>query len=361
MVNPANQTNPKYLQQFCSSADPDDPSCLMSGDSPNHAWTSAASQDALRTAGFGFCPDAAGGHYAPYCNFLNDYGANAGLAQALLPHPMYNPSESAGGLTNTFDMNGTALYNALQASAQKRFSQGYSILANYTLSRSMSNTDEASAYVNYGALNGFDQKPEWTVANNDQTHMLNIATVYELPIGPGTAFLNGGGWLAKNVVGGWQLSGTFQYASGTPMTIYSWSADPFLNGFNRANYDRSMPLHVNYNNYYKGKPVFSTAAFSDPGFAGGNSPRNVSALRSPFNSNENLGLAKHFFVGEHVTAELRMEFFNVLNRMQVCTPDSSVSDGTNSFGLVQPNGKGDSNPCQRNTPRQGQAFFKLNF
>jgi hypothetical protein len=361
MVNPLNQTNPKYLKQFCSSANPDDPNCLMSGDSPNHKWTSVASQNALMSAGFAFCPDAAGGHFAPYCNFMKDYGANAGLAQALLPHPMFNPSESAGGLTNTFDMNGTAFYNALQASVQKRFSQGYSILANYTLSRSMSNTDEASAYVNYGALNGFDQKSEWTVASNDQTHMVNIATVYELPIGPGTPFLNGGGLLAKNLVGGWQLSGTFQYASGTPMSVYSSTADPFQNGFNRANYDHSVPLHVNYNNYYKGKSVFNTAAFSDPGFAGGDSPRNLSTLRSPFNSNENLAFAKHFYIGEHVTAELRMELFNVLNRMQVCTPDSTVSDAATSFGLVSPNGTGGSNPCQKNTPRQGQAFFKLNF
>jgi hypothetical protein len=363
MVNPLNQTNPKYLKQFCSSADPNDPNCPMSPNSPNGAWTSAVSQAALQTVGFALCPSGttSAGFYAPYCNFMNDYGANAGLAQALLPHPMYNPSESAGGLTNTFDMNGTAFYNALQVSAQKRFSQGYSVLANYTLSKTMSNTDEASAYANYGALNGSDQKSEWTVANNDQPHMLNTVLVYELPIGSGKPFLNGGGLLAKNILGGWQLSGTFQYASGTPLTIYSWSTDPFLNGFNRANYDRSVPLHVNYDNYYKGKPVFSTAAFSNPGFAEGNSPRNLSALRSPFNSNENLGLAKYFFAGEHVTAELRMEFFNVLNRMQVCAPDNSASDAATSFGLVSPNGTGGSNPCQKNTPRQGQAFFKLNF
>jgi hypothetical protein len=118
---------------------------------------------------------------------------------------------------------------------------------------------------------------------------------------------------------------------------------------------------VNYKNYYSGKPVYNTAAFSDPGFAPGNSPRNLTELRTPFSSNENLAVAKRFFAGRRVDMEVRMEFFNVLNRMQVCTPDTTVSDGNESFGYVQPNGSGGSSPCQSNTPRQGQAYFKLSF
>lgn len=363
MMNPINQTNPKYLTQFCSSGDPNDSSCLMSPSSPNYAWTTAASQTALQTAGFAICPSgtASAGYYAPYCNFMKDYGANAGLAQALLPHPMFNPSESAGGLSNTFDLNGTALYNGLQASAQKRFSQGFSVLANYTLSKSMANTDSGFAYQNYGSLNAFNQKAEWTATSSDQTNMLNIATVYELPFGPNKRWMNANDLLSKNIIGGWQLSGTFQYASGTPMMVTASATDPLLNGFNRANYDSSVPLHLNYKNYYKGKSVFNTTAFSDPGFKPGTAPRNIADLRTPFNSAENLALAKHFSAGEHVTAELRMEFFNILNRMQVCAPDMDFSAGTNSFGMVQPNGTGGSSPCQKNTPRQGQAFFKLNF
>jgi hypothetical protein len=145
------------------------------------------------------------------------------------------------------------------------------------------------------------------------------------------------------------------------MMVTASATDPLLNGFNRANYDSSVPLHLNYKNYYKGKSVFNTTAFSDPGFKPGTAPRNIADLRTPFNSAENLALAKHFSAGEHVTAELRMEFFNILNRMQVCAPDMDFSAGTNSFGMVQPNGTGGSSPCQKNTPRQGQAFFKLNF
>ncbi len=363
IVNPINQTDPKYLAQFCASGKVDDPNCAMSPDSPNYAWTSPVAQADLAAAGLSRCPSntPSAGYYAPYCNFMQDYGANRGLPQALLPYPQYNPTESCGGICNPFDLNGAAFYNGLQAQLLKRYAAGLSILANYTLARSLSNTDSGFAYQNYGSLNKFNQKAEWTVSSADQTHTANLALVYELPFGPGKRLLSQGGNLGKNAWGGWQLSGAFQYASGNPLTVFTNSTDPLLNGFNRANFDSSVPLHVNYKNYYKGLPVFTTSAFSDPGFAPGNSPRNLTQLRGPFGSNENLALAKRFFAGERLNMELRMEFFNVLNRVQVCTPDTTVSDGAQNFGLVQPDGKGGSSPCQNNAPRQGQAYFKISF
>jgi hypothetical protein len=363
MLNPVNQTNPKFLTMFCPSANPGDPNCLMSPNSPNFAWTSPASQAALQSAGFSLCPAGtpSAGFFAPYCNFLTDYGSGAGLPQALLPFPMYNPSESGGGLFNPFDTNGTAFYNALQVQTQKRFSSGLSFLVAYTLSKTMSNTDTGFSVFNFGSESKFNQKAEWSTAGNDQTHLLTISGVYELPIGPGKKFLNKSGLLAKNVIGGWQLSGSFQYSSGTPLTVFASNNDPFLNGFNRANFDPTVPLNVNYNNYYKGASIFNTAAFSNPGFAEGNEPRALGQLRNPFNANENFALAKRFYFGEHVNAELRMEFFNVLNRMQVCGPDTNLPDGPGNFGLVSPNGSSGSNTCQGNSPRQGQAFFKVSF
>jgi hypothetical protein len=381
LLNPINQTNPQFLTTFCASGDPNDPNCPMSPVSPNAAWTSAVSQADLQAAGFSQAsvtcgpntnnPGLSGTFFTPYVNFLCDYGAGKNLSQALLPYPQFNPSGSCGGICNNFDTNGTALYNALQVQAQKRFSGGLSFLVAYTLSKTMSNTDTGFSTFNFGSENKFNQKSEWSIAGNDQTHLLAISGVYELPIGPGKKFLNKGGHLAKNIIGGWQLSGVFQYASGMPQTVYSStgvaSNDPFQNGFNRANFDPSIPLKVDYNNYYKGLPIFNTAAFSDAGFAPGNEPRVIAQLRNPFSSNENIGLSKRFFFGEHVIAELRVEFFNVLNRMQICGVgqggqglDNKVNDGSSQFGLINPTG-GVSGTCQANTPRQGQGFFKVSF
>jgi len=339
----------------------------MSPGSSNFAWTSGASQAALQSLGFSqttyatnTCGNPSGPVtlFTPYVNFCGDYGSSAGLSQALLPYPMYNPSESGGGLFNQFDTNGTAYYNALQVQAQKRYTNGLSFLVAYTLSKTMSNTDTGFAAFNFGSENRFNQKSEWSIAGNDQTHLLNITGVYELPLGPGKKYLNKRGLVAKNIVGGWQLTAALQYATGTPNTVYSNNNDPFLNGFNRADFNSQLRFNLDYNNYYKGLPVFNQAAFSDPGFKQGNEPRVVGVFRQPFNANENLGLAKRFFFGERVNAELRIEFFNVLNRMQICGVnqglDNNVNDGPGSFARI-------SGPCQANTARQGQAFFKVSF
>lgn len=376
MLNPINQTNPTLLAKFCPTGIATDPTCLMSPASPNSAWTSGPSQAALQSLGFAqsavTCgantnnPGASGTFFTPYVNFLCDYGAGKPFSQAVLPYPQYNPSESAGGLTNQFNMAGSSTYNALQAQIQKRWSNGLTFLANYTLSRNMSNTDSGFSSFNNGALNGFNQKAEWSVSQNDQTHVVNISGVYELPLGPGKRFLNHGGIAMKNLLGGWQLSNLFTYASGTPITIGVGGNDhdPFLNAFNRANYNPAAGLNINYNNYYKGLPVFNTAAFSDPGFTAGNEPRVLAALRNPFQSNENLALAKKFFFNERMNLELRMEYLNVFNRMQICGPDTGVDDGAN-FGTIGRTVLQDGTvafaPCQANTPRQGQVFLKFTF
>jgi hypothetical protein len=268
-------------------------------------------------------------------------------------------------LTNQFNMAGSSTYNALQTQVQKRFSNGLTFLANYTLSRNMSNTDSGFSSFNNGALNGFNQKAEWSVSENDQTNVVNITGVYELPLGPGKKFLNQGGLAMKNLLGGWQLSGQFTYGSGLPQTVTVGGNDndPFLNGFNRANYNPAIPLNLNYNNYYKSLPVFNTAAFSDPGFGAGDEPRVLGALRAPFQSNENVALAKKFYFSERMGLEIRMEYSNFFNRVIMCNPDFTVTDST--FGLVNAttlsNGAVVSGPCQSNTARQGQIFAKFTF
>jgi hypothetical protein len=364
-----------HLPSLLNNPDQLDPKFLALGNTLGAAWTDPASQAALQSAGFGAstytaasCPatspgaGTAGTFFTPYVNFMCDFGPSQNLQQALRPYPQYS------SLQNNFDMTGTALYNGLQVQGQKRFSNGLSFLVAYTLSRTMSNTDTGFPTFNNNSLNKFNQKPEWSIASNDQTHLLNITGVYELPIGPGKRILNHGGTLAKNLVGGWQLSGNFSYASGQPFGIGA-SNDPLLNGFNRANLT-GQPINLNWNNYYKGLPVFNPAAFADPGsFVPGTTLRNIAALRNPFQSNENIALAKKFFFGERVSAELRMEFFNILNRMQVCGgPNAGVNQtdtGVNhvgTFGLDSASAVGGPvSPCQGNTPRQGQAYFRISF
>jgi hypothetical protein len=295
----------------------------------------------------------AAGIGAPYGNFINDFGGGATVLQALRPYPQY------AGIFNNFDNTGSSLYNAMQVQLEKRFSSGLSFLVSYTLSRMMSNTN--SGFTSFGAtaLNKNNQAAEWSIDNNDQTNMVSIAGTYELPIGRGKALLGHNGWVSS-VLGGWQISPILTYATGTPI----WSGtggsvvapgDPLGNGCapcNRANVVPGVQQEFSYSNVYRGLPVLNAAAFTAPGlWTLGTAPR-VLPLRLPWNLNENVSLAKGFNIGERFKAELRISYFNLLNRV--------VFGGPNTLLLTDPT-FGQVINQQANSARQGQAQFTVSF
>ena len=343
-LNNPNQLTLGTLNALCPN---NAPNCVL-----GQAWTSPAAQAVLKAAGFG----SSGGYYTPYANFITDYGSSQILGQALRPLPQYT------SVVNNFENEGVTEYNALQVQAQRRFTNGLTYLVSYTLSKTMSNTDSGFGTFNAGSLNTYNQQADWAVASNDQTHLINISGVYELPIGPGKPFLHSSNAVNRLAVGGWQLSGIFQYGSGTPFTIGAPGCP--LQGFyycNRANVVPGQAFDLNWKNYYKGLPVFNVNAFSNPGnWAIGNAARNISALRNPWSQNENLALAKHLSFTERFNGEIRVEYYNIMNRVTVCgSSDNQVQDG--NFGYDSIRSPGVPAPCQGNTARQGQATFKLNF
>ena len=289
----------------------------------------------------------AAGIKSPYPSFVSQFNANgaqgATVFQALLPYPQFS------SIFDNFDDNGSSLYNALQVQVEKRYSHGLSFLVSYNLSRMMSNTTSGFTSFTNGSLNKNNQKAEWSVDNNDQPEMVNLAATYELPFGKGRRFLNKGG-VANVVLGGWQISPLLTYASGTPLQI-GVPGSPLGNG-NRANVIAGVQQEFSYSNVYKGLPVINAAAFSNPGlWVIGNSPRELTGVRNPFNKNENIALAKYFPVGEKVKLKLEIEYFNAFNRVIFGSPDTTLTDS--NFGKVI--------NSQANTQRQGQAHFEVRF
>lgn len=280
----------------------------------------------------------------PYPSFNTDF-PTATVLQALRPYPQY------AGIFNNFDMTGSSLYHGMQLQLEKRYTNGLSFLVSYTLSRMMSNTNSGFTSFVSNSLNKDNQKAEWSIDNNDQTHIVSIAATYELPIGKGRSFMNRGG-VANFFLGGWQISPLLSYASGSPQQV-NVAGDPLGNGTgNRPNVVPGVPLMFSYDNVYKGLPVFNKAAFTDPGpWAIGNEKRYLSGLRGPAFLNENVALAKYFPVGERVKFKLEVEFFNILNRVVFGTPNTNLEDP--NFGRVI--------NSQANTQRQGQGHIEVRF
>ncbi len=280
----------------------------------------------------------------PYPTFTADF-PTATVLQALRPYPQY------AGIFNNFDMTGSALYEALQVQAEKRYTNGLSFLVSYNLSKMMSNTNSGFTSFASNSLNKDNQKSEWSIDNNDQTHVISIAGTYELPFGKGRTFMNKGG-VANVLLGGWQISPLLTYGSGFPLQV-NVAGNPLGNGAgNRPNLVAGQPLQYSYTNVYKGLPVLNAAAFQNPGeWAIGNEPRYVGSMRTPFNYNENVALAKYFPLGEHVKLKLEMEYDNLLNRVVFGGPDTNLNDA--NFGKVI--------NSQANTWRQGQGHITILF
>jgi hypothetical protein len=353
-----NSLNYNFVKSVCPPGETSATQCVL--DQP---WTSSAAQAVLQSQGFAQAPctisgcPASGMAYTPYVNFVNDWGTGFPLYQAEAPYPAYQFVE------NNFDTSGADKYNALQMSVQKRTGSGLTFLVSYTLSKYLTNTDSGFSTFNFRGLNPLNPNAEWSVGLNDQTHVLTMAGTYELPLGPGRKLLNHGGLAMKNLVGGWKLGMVNWYESGTPIQLSACGDQPYCdpllfstNGWNRPN-RASGPLNLNWNNYYKGLPVFNTSLFSYPGaWRFGTGAPLYTDLRGSFYSDEDLSLSKKFFFTERFSAELSMQFFNVLNRMQVgnCVSTEVTSA---AFGVDGTPGI----PCQGNTPRRGQAEFQVFF
>ena len=299
----------------------------------------------------------ADGFSLPYTQFVHDFGGGSTVAQSLVPYPQYS------NIFNNFEGFGTTYYQSLQVEVEKRFSNGLSFLAGYTLSRLMDNTSSGFSSFTSGGINKYNQRPEWAVSNSDEPQTLKASGTYELPIGPGKKYVNN--HVLGNVVGGWQVGWILDYENGGDFGVGE-NGSPFPNGFNRPSRNSSVHLGTaSYNrtrdyfvkNAGKGTPpqIFNPAAFSltPTQYVIGDAQRAYGALRNPGYAFESLNARKHFYMGDHLQGILQVDYFNAFNRTQFNGPDTNANDG-NFGGSTTSQSSNISN-------RQGQVSFRLEF
>ncbi len=74
---------------------------------------------------------------------------------------------------------------------------------------------------------------EYSIGALDQTHIIKLSTVYELPFGEDRRWLTSG--IASKILGGWRIAAVQNYASGTPIGVTANAPLPIFNGTNRPN------------------------------------------------------------------------------------------------------------------------------
>ena len=210
--------------------------------------------------------------------------------------------------------NGHGHYHAGQFSLTKRFSQGLSLLANYTYARSI---DDSSSELNFTYRPEEGRKDMRGPSDFDINHRVVVSYLYEIPLGKGRPFLNQGG-VANAVLGGWAVSGISTFMSGPPAQVHlpgNWAVrGPIL--FTRpdcvSNPNQSS-IRSNVRN--NGLQYFNPRGFQlPPPFLLGNCGRNT--LRSAGINNFDMAFHKQFELTERVSLQARFEFFNIFNHAQ---------------------------------------------
>jgi Carboxypeptidase regulatory-like domain len=246
---------------------------------------------------------------------------------------------------------GSANYNALQFSLNKRYSSGVGFDVSYTWSKTMdAGTDGPDGDV----AGGVPQDPydvrafgSYSRAGFDIPNILAVNTLFQIPVGTGKRFSTGNK-LVDYFVGNWQINNIFSAHTGQPYSV-TVSSD-IANTGNAGDYE-TMNL-VGNPNLRKRTPAewFNTTAFQVPaGFTYGSAGRNL--LRQADSWNLDSSVFRQFPLGESRSFQLRGEAFNILNNTVFGTPASDFNDGP-TFGTIS---------STYNTARQLQLVAKFVF
>lgn len=248
--------------------------------------------------------------------------------QLLKPFPQYNDPNLAVPLV------GASKYNALQVSMRKTYSNGLSAMASYSFSKLIDIACSGNSAVACGGTrleDIYNPASDYTISDIDVPHRFTASFSYDLPVGQTKRFGRQWGGMANKLMGGYQISGSVLYQSGTPITV---TAPSFGLAYGARRADRvpgvsaKIPGDEMRANIRTGRFAFDPDAYAQPAdYTLGSAARNSSDTRRDTYKNVNLSLLKNFsFRDGRQKVQLRGEFLNALNMVVFGTPGRDVSN-----------------------------------
>jgi outer membrane receptor protein involved in Fe transport len=216
-----------------------------------------------------------------------------------------------------YESTGASTYNALQLSLNKRFSHGYTVLANYTFAKSL---DNASNDQGGAVQNPLNLKPEKAPSDFNVGQRFVTSFLWETP-SPQRG-------LERMLLGHWQLNGIFTAQTGTPVNIID-GRDVALSGagVQRPNLVGDPFLSASRPRTQLLQEFFNPAAFVLPVTGSfGNVGRNL--LTGPGSYNMDASLFRSFHLKERASLQFRWEVFNSLNHANLANPVASITSPT---------------------------------
>jgi hypothetical protein len=230
---------------------------------------------------------------------------------------------------NFLENNYTSTYHGLQVSATQRAWHGFSYVLGYTWSHSI---DDASLNRAPQPQNSFNSAAERGNSDLDVRNRFTFSTTYDVPGRKGYAQL----------LEGWQLNSIVVLQGGLPWTAFDFNDDVSKTGEFSDRWDLKPGVSQgSIPGFVVNKPYPISQFFQPPTCPPcfGNMGRNI--FRGPHYRNWDFSVSKAFRVTERFSAQLRGEFFNILNHTNFGIPGSLLVNAFNndfsspgSFGQV---------------------------
>ena len=263
--------------------------------------------------------------------FLRGVGNVLDPVTRLRPVPSYGQIDfKTGGcvddisLASRYDISGCgrATYNALQVSASRRFRGGFTGGMQYQYSRNRGTTQGSNEAVT--AMNTFDFESDYGINPQDIPHTFNGSMTYQLP-GDGI------------FTGGWRVGAIVNSRSGVPInvtisrpdnvTVSGATVTNIPGGNSRGTQRPDLVPGVDPYLNSGGVRWLNPAAFATPQPGTfGNLPRNF--LRGPSFAQADMVLSKDLRLGSSQALQLRLEVFNIVNRLNYESPAANLPNGT---------------------------------
>jgi hypothetical protein len=310
------------------------------------------------------------------------------VGQCDKPYPYYYDFQDGAGF------NSKENYKNVLVKAQKRFHSGGTLLANYTWSRNMADTDTQNSWleqkstqqggVGMGGIQDFNNMAaEYSLLSYDVKNRAVIGYVLPLPFGKGQKYGNNLSGAANELATGWAIDGITTFRSGFPIFIASGNGNLLAgaSGSNGAAFGtgtlrpNALPgcnkkasggglARVEAGAWFNVTCYVWPTSGSDPTglVTFGNEPRVDPELRMDGQKNFDFSFQKSTPIYERANLEFRAEFFNIFNRVQFAGPLTSapVSASEPTVNPLNDGGFG-SVEYQINKPRQIQLSLRVNF
>lgn len=252
--------------------------------------------------------------------------------QLLRPFPQYT------SLASSRKPAGNSIYHALTLRADKRFSNGLSLLVAYTTGKLIDDVSQTVTYLGPAGnkQDAYNRRGDRSISTQDIAQRLVFGYVYELPFGKGKKLLGNAPGFVNHIIGGWQINGIMTYQSGTPLIITQTQNNTgIFSPGQRPNWTgRSARLEGGSTND-KIARWFDTSQFTtSPSFTFGNTPRTMPDVRNPGTKLWDISFFKNNYFGrdKKYNTQFRVEMFNAFNTPQFSGPGTQV--GSSNFGVI---------------------------